>query len=228
MVQSVRMTSPSSPTIAARPGGTVPHAVSTLFGVVGPFLAAVLLWIVAAPRAELLSVGDGRGLRLPDSGADGGSQLLVLIVLLGFATVCAAVVLWRRHPHLRRPGGVPALVLLPGVTCAIAAAAATPSAELLASPPGDVPYGEVVRQAPAAGALFYDRMVFGTSGPAWAWFPPGFDWVVFGAMIAAFTVAVLAYLGDERSTDPDPADPDPTGPAPTDPPVSQPPPAAAG
>ncbi|UVE95060.1 hypothetical protein [Dietzia sp. B32] len=188
------MTSPSSSTTPARPGGTVAHAASTLLGVVGPFLAAVLLWIVAAPRAELLSVGDGRGLRLPDSGADGGSQLLVLVVLLGFATVCAVMVLWRRHPHLRRPAGVPALAVLPGLICALAAAAATPLADVLAAPPGDAPYGELVRQAPAAGDLFFDRMVFGTSGPAWDWFPPGLDWVVLGAMIAAFTVAVLAYL----------------------------------
>lgn len=188
------MTSPSSSTSAARPGGTVPRATATLLGVVGPFLVAVLVWIAAAPRAELLSVGDGRGVRLPDSGADGGSQLLTLIVLLGFATVCAVLVLWHRHPHLRRPGGVPALALLPAVTCAVAAAAATPAAQLLAAPADDVPYGEVVRQAPAVGELFFDRMFLGTAGPAWDWFPPGLDWVVFGAMIATFTVAVVAYL----------------------------------
>lgn len=217
LVQSVRMTSPSSSTSSSPPSSTTaPHrggaarfAASTLLGVVGPFVVALLLWIVAAPRAELLSVGDGRGLRLPDSGVDGGSQLLVFIVLSGFATVCAVMVLWRRHTHLRRPGGVPALVLLPGVACAIAAAAATPLADVVAAPPDDVPYGEVVRQAPAVGSLFFDRMVFGTSGPSWDWFPPGLDWMVFGVMIAAFTVAVLAYLGDPEA------------------PVSPPPPAAA-
>ena len=194
LVQSVRMTRPSSSPPAAHPGGAVPRAALSLLGVVGPFLVAVLLWIVAAPRAELLSVGDGRGFRLPESGADGGSQLLTLSVLMGFASVCAVLVLWRRHPHLRRPGGVPALALLPGVTCAVAAAAASPLAHVLAAPPTDAPYGQLVRQAPAATELFFDRMVFATSGPAWDWFPPGLDWVVFGVMIAAFTVAVLAYV----------------------------------
>ena len=82
-------------------------------GVVAPFLAALTLWAVAAPRSELLSVGGGRGLRLTDSGADGGSQLLTLVVLTGSATVCAVLVLWHRHPRLRRPGGVPALALAP-------------------------------------------------------------------------------------------------------------------
>lgn len=211
------MTSPSSSTTVVHPGRGALRAALTLLGVVGPFVAAVVVWIAAAPRSELLSVGDGRGLRLPDSGADGGSQLLMLIVLLGFATVCAVVVLWRRHPHLRRPRGVPALVLVPGVTCAVTAAAATPMADVVAGPPGDVPYGEVVRQAPAAGALFYDRMIFGTSGPAWDWFPPGLDWAVFAATVAAFTVAVLAYLGEGPDADPD-----------TDTPVSPPPPAAVG
>ena len=80
-----------------------------------------------------------------------------------------------------------------------AAAAATPLADVVAAPPDDVPYGEVVRQAPAVGSLFFDRMVFGTSGPSWDWFPPGLDWVVFGVMIAAFTVAVLAYLNDPEA-----------------------------
>lgn len=209
--------SPPSSTTALHRGGALRFATSTLLGVVGPFVVALLLWIVAAPRAELLSVGDGRGLRLPDSGADGGSQLLMLLVLSGFATVSAVVVLWRRHPHLRRPGGVPALALLPGLTCAIAASAATPLADMVAAPPDDVPYGEVVRQAPAVGNLFFDRMVFGTSGPSWDWFPPGLDWMVFGVMIAAFTVAVLAYLDDEHRTDPSHADA----------PVSHPPSAAA-
>src|SRR5699024_12002093 len=83
LVQSVRMTSPSSSTSSSPPASTTaPHrggaarfAASTLLGVVGPFVVALLLWIVAAPRAALLSVGDGRGLRLPASGGDGGRQL---------------------------------------------------------------------------------------------------------------------------------------------------------
>lgn len=189
-----------TPVPAAQSGGgtravaPVRRAALSLLGVVAPFVVAVALWIVGAPREELLSVGGGRGLRLPDSGADGGSQLLVLLVLAASATVCAVLVLWRRHPRLRRPGGVPALALVPGVACAVAVAAASPVADLLVGPSADVPYGELVRQAPAVGVLFYDRMILGTSGPAWEWFPPGLDWVVFGAMVAAFTVAVLAYL----------------------------------
>ncbi|MBB1054309.1 hypothetical protein G6017_08340, partial [Dietzia sp. B44] len=98
----------------------------TVSGVVGPAVVALLVWIVAAPRSELLSVGGGRGLRLPESGTDGGSQLLMLIVLLGAAVVCAVLTLWHRHPGLRRPGGVTVLVVLPGLTCAVAAAAASP------------------------------------------------------------------------------------------------------
>ncbi|MBB1020693.1 hypothetical protein G6030_05245, partial [Dietzia sp. E1] len=85
-----------------RTPGTAPRAAGTLLAVVAPFLAALTLWAVAAPRSELLSVGDGRGLRLADSGADGGSQLLTLVVLTGSATVCAVLVLWHRHPRLRR------------------------------------------------------------------------------------------------------------------------------
>jgi hypothetical protein len=176
------------------PRSSSSRAVGTLSGVLGPFLVALLVWIAGAPRSELLSVGDGRGLRLPEAGADGGSQLLMLVVLLGFASVCAALVLWHRHPGLRRPGGVPALVLLPGVACAVVAAAASPLAGLLAAPPDDAPYGSVVSQAPAVGALFFDRMIYGTSGPSWDWFPPGAGWLVFGAMTAAFTVAALAHF----------------------------------
>lgn len=170
------------------------RAVGTVTGVVGPAVVALLVWIVAAPRSELLSVGGGRGLRLPESGTDGGSQLLMLIVLLGAAVVCAVLTLWHRHPGLRRPGGVTVLVVLPGLTCAVAAAAASPLAALLAPPAEDAPYGSVVAQSPAAGALFFDRMIYGTSGPSWDWFPPGAGWLVFGAMIAAFTVAVLAHF----------------------------------
>ena len=165
-------------------------------GVVLPYLVAVLVWIVAAPRAELLSVGNGRGIRLVDSGADGGSQLLILVILLIFATVCAVLVLWHRHPRLRRPGGVVVLALVPGLACSIAAANATRAADLLASPPPDAPYGVVVAQAPAVGALFFDRLIYGESGPSWDWLPPGAGWLVMGAMIAAFTMALLAYFSD--------------------------------
>ena len=128
-------------------------------GVVAPFLAALTLWAVAAPRSELLSVGGGRGLRLTDSGADGGSQLLTLVVLTGSATVCAVLVLWHRHPRLRRPGGVPALALVPGLAATTAAMSASPVAGVLAAPPEDAPYGQVVRQAPAAGELFYLSLI---------------------------------------------------------------------
>lgn len=191
------MTGPSSPGVVRssdRPPGAAPRAAGTVFAVIAPFLAALLLWVVAAPRAELLSVGDRRGLRLADSGAEGGSQLLTLIVLTGFATVCAVLVLWHRHPRLRRPGGVPALTLVPGLAAATAAMAAAPLADVLAAPREDVPYGRVVRQAPEAGELFYDRMIYGLSGPAWDWFPPGVGWLALATMIAAFTVAALAYL----------------------------------
>lgn len=166
----------------------------TLIGVLTPFIVALLVWIVAAPRSELLSVGDGRGLRLPDSGADGGSQFLMLVILLGFAAVCAALVLWHRQPRLRRPGGMAAFAVLPGLACAVAASAATPLARLLAAPPGDAPYGEVVLQAPDAGELFFDRMIYGTSGPSWDLFPPGAGWLVWGAMIALFTAAFLVHF----------------------------------
>ena len=177
-------------------------AVGTLLGVLAPFVVSVLLWIVAAPRSELLSVGDGRGIRLPDAGADGGSQLLMLVVLFGFASVCAALVLWFRHPGLRQPAGVPALALLPGVACALAAAGSTGMADLVASPPKDAPYGDVVLQAPAVGELFFDRMIYGASGPSWELLPPGAGWLVWGAMVALFTVAALAHF----SRSPDPAD----------------------
>lgn len=170
------------------------RALGTLLGVGGPAAFALLVWIAAAPRQELMSVGDGRGLRLTDSGADGGSQLLMLIILLGAAAVCAVLVLWQRHPGLRRPIGVPTLMLLPGLMCAVAAAAASPLSGLLASPPTDAPYGEVVAQEPVVGALFFDRMIYGTTGPSWDWFPPGAGWLLFGTTVAAFTVAALAYF----------------------------------
>lgn len=188
------MVSPSSSPRAANVRGALSRAVGTLVGVVLPYLAAVLVWIAAAPRTELLSVGDGRGLRLVDSGADGGSQLLMLVILLGFASVCAVSVLWHRHPALRRPGGVLVLTLVPGLACALAAADATRVADLLASPPQDAPYGVVVAQAPAVGALFFDRLIYGESGPSWDWLPPGAGWLVLGAMIAAFSVAVLTHF----------------------------------
>lgn len=186
------MTSTSTPPVDGRQLRGFSRAVGTLFSVLAPFLVALLVWIVAAPRSELLSVGDGRGLRLADSGADGGSQFLMLVILLGFAAVCAALVLWYRLPRLRRPGGVFALAALPGVACSVAAAAATPLAGLLAAPPKDATYGEVVRQAPAAGELFFDQMIYGSSGPSWDLLPPGAGWLVWGAMIALFTVAALA------------------------------------
>lgn len=172
------------------------RAVGTLLGVVAPMVVALLLWIAAAPRSELMSVGEGRGVRLTDSGVAGGSQLLLLVVLVGAAAVCTVLVLWHRHPGLRRPGGVPALLVVPGLACAVAAAAASPLAVLLASPPQDVPYGEVVAQSPAVGALFFDRMIYGTSGPSWDWFPAGAGWLVLGTVIAAFTVAALAYFSE--------------------------------
>lgn len=188
------MTSPSSSPRVANPRGASARVPGTLFGVVAPFLVAVLVWIVAAPRSELLSVGGGRGLRLDDSGADGGSQLLMLVVLLGAATVCTTLVLWSRHPGLRRPAGVWILALVPGLACALAATDATRLADLLASPADDVPYGEVVRQAPSVGPLFYDRLIYGESGPSWGMFPPGAGWLILGTMVAAFTVAVLAHF----------------------------------
>ena len=46
------------------------RAWGTLAGVVVPAAVALLLWVIAAPRAELLSVGGGRGVRLADAGAD--------------------------------------------------------------------------------------------------------------------------------------------------------------
>lgn len=88
------------------------------------------------------------------------------------------------------------LALVPGLACSIAAANATRAADLLASPPPDAPYGVVVAQAPAVGALFFDRLIYGESGPSWDWLPPGAGWLVMGAMIAAFTMALLAYFSD--------------------------------
>ena len=190
------MTSPSSSSRVANPRGALLRAAGTLVGVVLPYLVAVLVWIVAAPRAELLSVGNGRGIPLVDSGVDSGSQLLILVILFIFATVCAALVLWHRHPWLRRPGGVAVLALVPELACSMAAANASRMSGLLASPPPDAPYGVVVAQAPAVGALFFDRLIYGQSGPSWDWLPPGAGWLALGAMIAAFTAASLAYFSD--------------------------------
>lgn len=170
------------------------RAWGTVLGVLAPAVVALVLWVVAAPRSELLSVGGGRGVRLSDSGADGASQLLLLVILSGAAAVCSALVLWHRHPRLRTPVGVPALVLLPGLTCAVSAAVASPLAAVLVSPPDEVPAGEVVAQSPAAGALFFGRMIYGTAGPRWETFPPGAGWLVWGTMVAAFTVAALAHF----------------------------------
>lgn len=189
-----RMTSTSVDSVDRRQSHGVSRAIGTLLGVVAPFLVSVLVWIITAPRAELLSVGDGRGIRFPDAGADGGSQLLMLVVLLGFASVCAALVVWHRHPGLRRPAGVPVLVLLPGLAGALAAVNSSRIADLLASPPGDAPYGEVVQQAPAVGRLFFDQMIYGTWGPSWDLLPPGAGWLVWGVMVALFTVAALAHF----------------------------------
>ncbi|HJC29289.1 MAG TPA: hypothetical protein H9759_07825 [Candidatus Dietzia intestinipullorum] len=183
----------------------------TLVGMLAPAVLALVLWVLAAPRSELLSVGGGRGVRIGDEGAAGGAQLLMLAILLGFAAACSALVLWHRHPGLRRPSGVPALVLLPGLVCAVVAALASPAAALLASPPSDSEAGQVVAQAPAAGELFFGRMIYGVSGPEWGLFPPGTGWLVWGTMIAAFTVAALAHfspsrqLGDEPVAGPDQA-----------------------
>lgn len=118
----------------------------------------------------------------------------MLAILLGFSAVCTVLVVWFLQPRLRRPAGVPVLLLLPGLLCAVAAAGATPLASVLAAPPENAPVGEVVAQAPAAGTLFFGRMIYGSSGPEWEMFPPGTGWVVFGAMIAAFTVAALAHF----------------------------------
>lgn len=189
------------------------RAVGTLAGVVGPAVVALALWLVGAPRAELLSVGDGRGAMFPGSGAAGGSQLLVLLVVLGAAAVCAALVLWWRHPGLRRPRGVAALTGIPALTCAVAAAAATPLADLLLSPPEDAPAGVVLALPPEVGPLFWGPMVYGEYGPSWGALPGGLGWFVFGATLAAFTVAVLAHFsasadlsdGAEPVTSPDPA-----------------------
>lgn len=170
------------------------RAWGTLAGVLAPAVVALLAWLVAAPRSELLSVGGGRGVRLSDSGVDGGSQLFLLVILSGAAVVCSALVLWHRHPGLRRPAGVPALVLLPGLMCAVSAAVASPLAAILAAPPAEVAAGEVVAQAPSAGSLFFGPMIYGTAGPQWESFPPGSGWLVFGAMVAAFTVAALAHF----------------------------------
>ena len=197
MSEPVSRPAPSGPPVGRRvrtPVGGRVRAVGTLVALLVPTLVALLLWTVATPRSEVVSVGRGRGLPLPDSGAAGGSQLLMLIVLLGASAVCATLVLWYRHPGLRRPGGVPALVLLPGLACAVGAAAATPLAGVLAAPPDDAPYGAVVARSPEVGRLFFDRMVYGASGPSWDWLPPGADWLVLGAMVAAFTVAVLAHF----------------------------------
>src|SRR5699024_10665868 len=101
--------------------------------------------------------------------------------------------------------------LLPGLVCAVVAALASPAAALLASPPSDSEAGQVVAQAPAAGELFFGRMIYGVSGPEWGLFPPGSGWLVWGTMIAAFTVAALAHfspsrqLGDEPVAGPDQA-----------------------
>lgn len=179
----------------------------TLAGVLAPAAIALLLWVLAAPRSELLTVGGGRGVRLSDAGADGGTQFLMLVVLLGFAAVCSSLVLWHRHPGLRRPTGVPVLILLPGLACAVTAAVASPVAALLASPSAETPAGEVVAQAPSAGELFFGRMIYGMSGPDWGLLPPGFGWLVLGTMVAAFTVTALAHfspsvqLRDEPAAD---------------------------
>lgn len=195
ITSSSRKDAPGPPDVPdARRGPRSSAAWGTLAGVLVPSGAALLLWVLAAPRSELLSVGGGRGVPLSDSGADGGGQFLVLVVLLAFAAVCATLVLWHRHARLRRAAGVPALVVLPGLTCAVSAAIASPVAGLLAAPPADVPTGDVVAQSPSAGAMFTGRMIYGVSGPEWETFPPGLGWLVFGSMVAAFTVAALAHF----------------------------------
>ncbi|MFD2393949.1 hypothetical protein ACFSSF_09225 [Dietzia aerolata] len=118
------MTSASRATGDGRHVNKMRRSLGTLCGLLAPFVVALLVWVVAAPRSELVSVGGGRGVRFPDSGADGGSQLLMLVILLGFASICGALVLWSRHVELRRPAGVPVLALLPGFACALAAVGA--------------------------------------------------------------------------------------------------------
>ena len=178
------------------------RSVGTLVGLVGPAFAAVLVWVFGAPREELVSVGGERGVLFPGSGGAGGGQLLMLVVLLGAAAVCAVLVLWARHPGLRGPRGTAAMVLLPALTSAVAAAAASPLARALVPPARDVPAGTVVALPPEAGPLFTGRMVYGTTGPSWDLLPGAAGWVVFGAMVAAFTVAALAHV----SASPDLAD----------------------
>ncbi len=174
------------------------RAVGSLVGVLGPAAAALALWVVGAPRAEGVSIGEGRALMFPDAGRAGGTQLLVLLILLGFAVVCAVLVLWHRHPELRRPRGVVALAGLPALTCAIAAAAASPLADVIAAPSSALPRGAIVALPPEVGPLFFGRMVYGVSGPVWGALPAGLGWFVFGAMVAAFVVAALAHLSESR------------------------------
>lgn len=182
-----------------------------LLGSSVPFVIAVLVWALAAPRSEFVAVGDGRGIRLADSGAAGTGQLLTFVVLSGFAALCCVLVLWSRLPGLRRPRGVVVLALVPGVVCALSAAVATSVADLLVSPSSDAPYGSVVAQSPAVGALFFDRAFFGTSGPSWDLLPASAGWLVWGAMVALFTVAALAHFSDSPDLDsraPNSQDPD--------------------
>lgn len=190
--------------------GTRGRAIGTVAGVLGPAVVALAVWLLGAPREELVSVGDGRGVLFPGSGAAGGAQLLVLIVLLGAATVCAALVLWHRHPGLRRPRGVVVLAGLPALTCAVAAAAATPLAGFLLAPDDSTPAGTLVALPPEAGPLFVGPMIYGETGPSWGAFPPGAGWLVFGAVVAALTVAFLSHF----AASPDLAEvspPDPDG-----------------
>lgn len=174
----------------------VSRVVAGLLGSFVPFVIAVLVWMVAAPRSEFVAVGDGRGIRLADSGAAGTGQMLMFVILSGFAAVCCVLVLWARLPGLRRPRGVAVLALVPAVWCAVSAAVATGVADLLVAPASDAPYGSVVAQSPAVGALFFDRAFFGTSGPSWDLLPASAGWLVWGAMVALFTVAALAHFSD--------------------------------
>ena len=61
------MTSASASSGGGRQRSGVRRAVGTLLGVLAPFIVAVLVWIVAAPRSELVSVGEGGafGFRIP-------------------------------------------------------------------------------------------------------------------------------------------------------------------
>lgn len=210
--------------MSPRGGRVSPRVVGTAVGVLAPAVAALALWLVGAPRTELVSVGEGRGVLFPESGSAGGAQLLLLLVLLGAAVVCAVLVLWRRHPDLRRPRGLVVLAGVPALTCVAAAAAATPVSDLLLAPDEDTPSGVVLGLPPEVGPLFFGPMVYGESGPSWGALPAGAGWFVAAATVALLTAAALAHFATSDDLGDGPADPDDVGPDDTGP-VSAPDPA---